>query len=111
MIKNQNRIKILRKIIVISLVGLLLVFIGASITIHLKKDAIISKVIQYANKGYKGKIIIGKTNISPFENFPYISIRLKDLKVYETKTIDSLAIIDVKDAYIGLDFWRMVNNN
>jgi hypothetical protein len=111
MIKNQNRIKILRKIIVISLVGLLLAFIGASITIHLKKDAIISKVIQYANKGYKGKIIIGKTNISPFENFPYISIRLKDLKVYETKAIDSLAIIDVKDAYIGLDFWRMVNNN
>ena len=111
MIKKFFTIKRFIRFILFGLSALVLLFALASAVVYFKKDAIISKVIAHANKGYKGLVMIEKTDISPFKNFPYVSVKLQDLKVYETKSIDSLAIIDVKEAYLGFDFWRIIKND
>jgi hypothetical protein len=74
-----------------------------------KKDAIIQELIDTANEDFKGEIVIEKTSISPFENFPYISIDLKGFKVFETKNKIKPPIIDLQDVYIGFDFWTVAN--
>ncbi len=79
--------------------------------IYFKKDAIIAEVLKHANEDFKGLVQIEKTTISPFENFPYISIKVHNLKVFESKQVDTLAVIDVKTAYLGFDFWNVVKNN
>lgn len=111
MIKKFFTIKRFIRFIFFGLLALVMLFALASAVVYFKKDAIISKIIAHANKGYKGLVLIEKTDISPFKNFPYVSVKLQDLKVYETKSIDSLAIIDVKEAYLGFDFWRIIKND
>ncbi|MDP5091880.1 MAG: AsmA-like C-terminal region-containing protein [Polaribacter sp.] len=111
MTKINFDFKRLKKVILYFFLGFLLLFITTLAIVYLKKDAIISKVINHANTTYKGLVIIDKTTISPFENFPYISVRLKNVQVFETKSIDTLAIIDVKTAYIGFDFWQFIKSD
>ena len=49
--------------------------------------------------------------MSPFENFPYISIKVDDVRVYETKGNDAPVIMDVADIYIGFNIWDIVGGN
>ncbi len=109
--KKRFNSKLFRKVLLYGFLGFLVVFIAASTFVYVKKDAIISKIISQTNKSYKGFIAIDKTTISPLENFPYISLKLKNVKVFETKSTDSLAIIDVKTAYIGFDFWQIIKSD
>lgn len=111
MTEKHFKLRRFKKVFLYTFLVFLLLFITASIIVYVKKDAIISKAINYANNTYKGLVIIEKTTISPLENFPYISVRLNDVKVFETKSIDTLAIIDVKTAYIGFDFWQFIKSD
>ena len=103
---NQKKInfKKIIQIIGFGFLGLtLMMFIGIGIII-INKDVIITKGINELNKRSRGLILIDKTEISPFRNFPYISVELKNLKIYETKNTDTIPVIDVNHAYIGFDF-------
>jgi len=80
-----------------------------STVVVFKKDAIIQELIDTANKDFKGEIVIEKTSISPFENFPYISIDLQGFQVYETKNKTKVPIINLQDVYVGFDFWTVAN--
>lgn len=55
--------------------------------------------------------MVGNSHLSPFESFPYISIKVDDVQVYETKEDDASVILDVADIYIGFDIWDIVVGN
>ena len=63
--------------IIISLIIIL------SIYVYYKKDYLVDQVLKHANEDFKGHVQIENVTISPFENFPYISIKLDHLKVFE----------------------------
>ena len=85
--------------------GILLLYI------HVKQDNILQDQITALNKQHKGLIVVGNSHLSPFENFPYISIKVDDVQVYETKEDDTSVILDVADIYIGFDIWDIVGGN
>ncbi|MCG8320036.1 MAG: hypothetical protein MI921_11075, partial [Cytophagales bacterium] len=85
--------------------GILLLFI------YVKKDDILQDQITTLNKQHKGLIVVGNSHLSPFENFPYISIKVDDVQVYETKEDDTSVILDVADIYVGFDIWDIVGGN
>ena len=85
--------------------GILLLFI------YVKKDDILQDQITTLNKRHKGLIVVGNSHLSPFENFPYISIKVDDVHVYETKEDDASVILDVADIYVGFDIWDIVGGN
>lgn len=100
--------KMWKKLIVVFLGIPLLLFVIITLVILLKKDAIVQELLANANKDFKGKISLSKTQISPFENFPYISIDLKDFQVFETKEKVENPIINIKDVYVGFDLWTII---
>jgi hypothetical protein len=58
---------------------------------------------------FEGKIIIKESHISPFSNFPYISIDLENLEVYEKKeTKLSERIVSIKDTYVGFNIFDLL---
>lgn len=77
--------------------------------IYSKQDAIVKELITTLNKDFKGRIEINDSHISPFNNFPYISIDLDNLKIYEDKDTTKKPILSVEDAYLGFDLWTMVS--
>lgn len=85
----------------------LLIFAGASIYLVIQKDALTQKAISQYSASIQGKVEVEKTKISPFENFPYISIDLQGLKVFENKETDQ-AFIHIEDVYVGFDLWKIL---
>ena len=84
-------------LIPISLLGIALVYV------YQNQDAIVQAEIDALNQGYQGKISIGETHLAPFENFPYISIKVDSVRVFESKQEDAALILGVADIYVGLD--------
>ena len=106
--KEKKNKKMWKKAIGIFLGIPLLLFAIITLVISLKKEAIVQELLANANKDFKGKITLSGTQISPFENFPYISIDLKDFQVFETKVPNEKPIINLKDVYVGFDLWTII---
>ena len=70
-----------------------------------KQDAIVQELISTLNEDFKGKVEIGESHVSPFENFPYISIDAQEVKIFEDKIADSEPIVHLKDCYLGFGFF------
>ncbi|MEO1654472.1 MAG: hypothetical protein AAFU64_13080, partial [Bacteroidota bacterium] len=73
-----------------------------------KQEQVVQQVLLYTNQHYKGKITLEGSHISPFANFPFISIDLEGLKIYESKDESISPLVDVQDAYLGFDIWNIL---
>ncbi|MCZ4410771.1 hypothetical protein O3Q51_18285 [Cryomorphaceae bacterium 1068] len=89
----------------------LLLFGAALVYLYQNRDSIIQTEIATINQGYHGEISVGATHIAPFKNFPYLSIKVDDVKVMETKETDAAAILEVADIYVGLDLRDLLQGN
>ena len=90
---------------------LLIVIISATISIlYAKQDKIIQELISTVNQDFVGRVEIEDSHISPFDNFPYISIDLEHLKIYENKESKN-TILHISDCYIGFDLWTIITGN
>jgi hypothetical protein len=77
--------------------------------VYYKQDSIVQEIIKSANLDFEGKIIIKDSHIAPFSNFPYISIDLENLEVYEKKeTKLSERIVNIKDTYVGFNLFDLL---
>lgn len=95
-------------------VVLALLFIIPSIVlaiIYSNQDAIIQQQIETVNKDHKGLISVGDVHLAPFKNFPYISIKIDDVQVFESKQDSTAVILDVADIYLGFKLWDIVAGN
>ena len=105
---NKNK-KMWKKAILVFLGIPILLFAIITLVILLKKDAIVQELVANANKDFKGKITLSEAQISPFKNFPYISIDLKGFQLFETKNKEEKPIIDIEDVYVGFDLWTIIS--
>lgn len=103
--KFWKRFLILTILLPILLFGILL------LVIYYKQDAIIQAEVDAMNKTHKGLIVVGDTHLAPFENFPYISIKIDDVTIYESKADDAPVILDVADIYLRFDIWDIVGGD
>lgn len=89
---------------------MLLVFLFISIFFlaYFKQDAIVQSQITSMNESHRGHVSVGDVHIAPFDNFPYLSLKVDDVKVFENKESLSLPILEVADIYVGLDIWDVL---
>lgn len=72
--------------------------------VYWKQDAIVKDLIETANKDFNGSIKIKDSHVAPFANFPFISIDIEGLEVYEDDDFDlKKRIVHISDTYIGFD--------
>jgi len=91
--------------VLVVLFGSLLLYIQSN------QSQVIQDEIAELNNTYKGEIRVGDSELSLFGNFPYISIKVYDIQVFETKGKDALELINVEDIYVGFNFWEVVSGN
>lgn len=78
--------------------------------VYYKQDTIVKSLIETLNDDFEGSIRIKGSHIAPFANFPYISIDIEDLEVFETdELIADSRIIYIQDAYIGFDLKNLIS--
>jgi hypothetical protein len=91
---------------------LLLLFNGVLFFIlSQKQDALIQQEIAALNQGYQGSIVIGAIHIAPFKNFPYISIKVDSVQVYESKEPNAALILEVAGIYLGFNVLDVLAGN
>lgn len=77
--------------------------------VYWKQDQLVQYVLDTFNEDFVGEIEIRDSHISPFANFPHITIDLEGLKVWEGKDKhDIRPIVEVEDAYVGFQFWTIL---
>ncbi len=98
------------KRVFLGILAVLVIIFGAiTSVISYKKDQIVENLVKKLNAGFVGMISLKDVQISPFANFPYISIDLKEVKVFEDKKVGKAPILDVKDLFVGFDLWTILS--
>ncbi|MFT4601438.1 MAG: hypothetical protein ACI857_001618, partial [Arenicella sp.] len=106
-----KRWKFWRRCIVWLILTPILLFFTVVLIVYWKQDAIVQELITTLNEDFVGEIEIEDSHVSPFENFPYISIDLDNVKIYEDKEDHKEPILFVEDAYAGFDIWTLLAGN
>ena len=89
----------------------LLLFCLLLLVVYSKQDALIQGELLALNKTYKGELKVGDTHLEPFANFPYISIKIDDVSVYESKELGAERLLNVADIYAGFNIWDLLSGN
>ncbi|MGH1383701.1 AsmA-like C-terminal region-containing protein [Kordia sp.] len=106
------KIKKLWKRILLGLIIVPLLLLGGLILyVQSYQSEIIKEEIAKLNKEHKGLIRVGESELSLFGNFPYISLKVYDFQIFETKEDNAPVIMDVKDVYVGFNLWDIVSGN
>lgn len=79
--------------------------------VYLKQDEWVQKGLNWANQHYPGEVVIKGSHLSLFATFPYVSIDLEDLYVYEEKERSHMPIVHVQDAYLGFSIWSILSGH
>jgi hypothetical protein len=106
-----KRWKFWRRLIVWTILAPVLLFFTTVLIVYWKQDAIVQELISGLNEDFVGEIVIEDSHVSPFENFPYISIDLDHVQIFEDKTNHKEPIVDIADAYAGFDLWTLLSGS
>ena len=79
--------------------------------LYWKQDGVVQELVHTLNEDFEGHFEIKGSHISPFENFPYISIDLEELTIYENDTKNGKHILDIHDVYVGFNIGDILWGN
>ncbi len=99
----------MKRLVFFTIVTPILMFLTIVFIVYLKQDAIIKDLIETANKDFEGAIRIKDSHIDPFANFPYISIDIEGLEVFEDDNFElKKRIVHINDMYVGFDIFGLM---
>ncbi len=108
---NLRRIFKILTIALLSLVLLAVVLLGAiSAYVYVNEDKIYQMLIDELNEGQLGYTEVERVDVSPFANFPYISVGLHGVRFYGDKLKSDEPIYAFEDVYVGFDVWDILRS-
>lgn len=106
-----KRWKFWRRLIIWSIITPVVLFFTVVLIVYWKQDDIVQGFITDLNADFVGEIEVEDTHVSPFENFPYISINLDHVKVYEDKENHKSPVLDLENVYAGFNLWTLISGS
>jgi len=98
-----------KKIVGTIVLAPVLLFGVATLMLYTQQEKLVQFYLQEFNADIHGHIVIGDSKVAPFRNFPYISIDLQDVIVYESENdTTGRPIIELDDVYVGFDLWKLL---
>ncbi len=98
-----------------SILGVFITFLTiisiAIIILVWQQDRVVQNIVNGFNDDFQGAIVIGDTDISPFANFPFISVVIESVQVYEDKADMFAPILDVSHISLGFNFLALLRGN
>ncbi len=87
----------------IVLAVLVLAVIGAIIGVYKNQKALTQKALASLNEQLVGELVVDDSYISPFAQFPYVSIDLRGVSFFEDKGKSGKPLYRAGDLYLGFD--------
>ncbi|WPR73657.1 AsmA-like C-terminal region-containing protein [Algoriphagus sp. NG3] len=76
-----------------------------------KQKELTEKALIEINKSFLGELTVEDSYISPFANFPYISVDLKNVRFFESKSKENKPIYEAADFYLGFNVWDLIRGD
>jgi len=87
-------------------------FAAVVVFVNAKQDQIVKELIAKANEDFEGTVQIKGSHVSAFAQFPYISIDLESLEIYERKEIKLKSrLLHLGDVYIGFNLISLIKGD
>jgi len=97
---RKTRKRLLR-FILLPIVILLLLICTAVAVLYSQQQRLVELAVKELNKQLPGELVVGGSDISLFQNFPYISIGLKKVQFYPDKQTSDKPIYEAERMYMG----------
>lgn len=98
----------LKKFFLYSLLGGILLLLGGILGIWLGEERIIALFVQEANRHLRTPVQVGKIDLSLLDQFPRVSVTLKDVVVGGSLPQDTVALARARRLYCAFDIWDLV---
>ncbi|HEV3223162.1 MAG TPA: AsmA-like C-terminal region-containing protein [Puia sp.] len=98
--KSQIR-KVLVRFLFIPLICLTIFIIAAIAVLYSQQQRLVTLAVKELNKKLPGELVIGSSNISIFQNFPYVSISMNDIRFYSGKITTDKPIFEAEKIFAG----------
>jgi hypothetical protein len=86
-----------------------LFFTAVVALVHTKQDEIVKELIAKANEDFKGAVQLEGSHVSAFAQFPYISIDLENLEIFEGKELKRKnRLLHLSDVYVGFNVMSLI---
>lgn len=96
----KTRKRIFRILFIV--LGSMLALVGiASIILYTQQERLTQMALRELNKQLPGDLVVGSSNIAPFENFPYVSIGLRNVTFYANKQHTGKPLYQVERLFVG----------
>ncbi|MDR3711925.1 MAG: AsmA-like C-terminal region-containing protein [Puia sp.] len=82
--KNKTRKRLFR-LILIPVASLFILVIAAVAILYFERQRLVGLAVEELNKKWPGELVVGGSELSVFQNFPYISIGLQRVRFYAGK--------------------------
>lgn len=94
-------------------IGLLLFLLAAGIApywLYRNQEMLVRTAVRQLNEQQVGHLTFAASKISPFRQFPYISIELDSIYFYEHDSLEreESAIYFINELYLGFDAWKIL---
>lgn len=101
----------LRVTLVVILIPVLL-FAAIVAVVHTKQDHIVKELITKANEDFDGTVRIQDSHVSAFAQFPYISIDLENIEIFESKESKRKnRLLHLSDVYVGFNILSLIRGD
>jgi hypothetical protein len=99
--------RILKVFMWLTLVPVTLVIVLIAI-IYYNQEALVQKGLSMANENFKGRLALKESHISPFRNFPNVSIDMQNVCIYEDKVSTSKPIVELDHLFVNFDLEKII---
>ncbi len=93
--------KILVRFLILPVIVLIILVVTAAAVLYYQQQRLVSLAVKEFNKQLPGELEVGGSSISVFENFPYISIAIKNVHFYSSKQKTGRSLFEAEKIFVG----------
>jgi len=97
----QRTKKILIRFILLPVAILIILVIAAVAILYAQQDRLVKLAVTELNRQFAGKLAVEGSEITIFQNWPYVSIGLKNVQFYATKLPSDHPLYEAERMYVG----------
>jgi hypothetical protein len=105
--KRPRRVSVPRVLLFLALAPAVLFVVAVTAAIQMQ-DAVVARLLTELNGTMDGSIAIQRSRITPFADFPRVSVDVQGIEVREDPAHGAATILRVDDLYLGLDLLRLL---
>ncbi|HZZ76263.1 MAG TPA: hypothetical protein VFE04_10065, partial [Puia sp.] len=101
--------KIIFRFLILPVILLIILVFAATAVLYNQQPRLVALAVRELNKKLPGKLIVGGSEISVFQNYPYISIAVKNVRLFADKDTTGKTIFEAEKIFVGFNLTDVLN--